>query len=135
MTLTFSGSVSCTPTRVRSVALNMRHTAAGDLLIAISDGAPRAVLTNRQGGARDMDGVYTFASNTTTTVFPGPGGVSDPIPATAYNTVDGTGNRTLVLQDVVGASGNWTLTIDDQETGDVGEFRSVTIAIYCAPNS
>ena len=131
VTVMFTGSVSCTPRRVRAVTLNMQHSAAGDLLITIANGATRAVLTDRIGDARDMDGSFAFVSNGDTLAFPG---ASDPIAPGAYNTVDAMGARTLTLQDLLVTSDTWTLTIDDQETRDIGTLRRAAVTIYCDPS-
>jgi cysteine-rich repeat protein len=131
VTVMFTGSVSCTPRRVRAVTLNMQHTAAGDLLITLINGATRAVLTDRIGDARDMDGSFSFVSNADATPFPG---ASDPIAPGVFNTVDRAGSTTLALRDLIVTSATWTLTIDDQETRDVGTLRRAAITIYCDPS-
>lgn len=134
VTLMFPGSVSCTPTRVRSVALDFRHSYVADLIITVATPSGSAVLTNRRGGDHSVSGVYTFYSNDDAVVFPGPGGGSNDVAPGPFNTVDSAGARTLVLRSLMGTAGNWTLTFDDQGTSDTGTFRSLTVEVYCDPN-
>lgn len=141
--LSFGGMLpaTCRPNRVHYVAIDLQHEFLADVIVSVTNPAGMTVdlfRRTRLGMPEsvrgvNLDGRYRFFSNMRNDPFPG-SAVSDPVAPGDYNTVNGSGGRSLVLQTFMGASGMWNVRVEDAAAADVGFVRNVEIGVYCEVN-
>ncbi|MCX5690241.1 MAG: proprotein convertase P-domain-containing protein [Planctomycetota bacterium] len=116
-----------------AVGVGLTHTFVGDLIVTVSNGSTSAILTSRQGGGTNVNGVFTFVD-------------SAPLNMTAAAAAAGAdlgSSRILPFQSLsvfTGANyeGTWTLSVTDNAGIDVGNIESFEIGSAfttsnCAP--
>lgn len=129
------------------VTLNsLTHTASGDLAISLTNGSLTVDLVRNLGvnagltmciGAvgclADYNGTYAFDDSYASTLWSASG---NPVPSGNYRASSTEGAASsLSLFDASLMAGTWTLVIDDQVLGDVGQLGSWQLELSSADGS
>jgi len=116
-----------------AVAVGLTHTFVGDLIVTVSNGSTSAILSSRQGGLTNLNGVYTFVDSAT---------LNMTAAATAAGADLGSSTikpfEALSVFNGVAFEGTWTLSVSDNAGIDIGNIESFAIGSApvinnCAP--
>ncbi len=114
-----------------NLGILITHPYRGDLRVILSKGATSVTLINGSGGVADNLNV-TFDDEATGGAI-GSHGTDDPT-TPIYNSTK-TPAAGLTAFDGQNATGAWTLTICDQQGGDLGNYVRSTLTVTSAPAS
>ncbi len=149
---------SYTVTDVNVTINGLTHTWVGDIVATLTKGAVTRTFVSRigrtspttgVGDSSDFNGSYTFDSDSANSIFaaaaavggavavaPGTYFTSDSATAgAAPNQAGNVNNLAFNAFDGLDAAGDWTLTISDNASGDLGNFTGWTIEIAPEPTS